>query len=171
MHSLARAWLGWTDDNVATTKRLFLEGKSATEISGVIHAPTRNAVIGKLHRLGLTKSDKPRTVAAERVPRAPRPRVAPPPPATSARAPVMPRVEASPIPIFAVGDIAERPTLVQLQRRGCRWPLGETTGAEQRFCGCPQASDDGPYCLEHASNSRKPVSGAKALTTSLRRYI
>ena len=44
---------GWTEDRVASLKRLWLEGLSASQIAKQLGGVTRNAVIGKVHRLGL----------------------------------------------------------------------------------------------------------------------
>src|SRR6476469_10974427 len=46
--------MGWTDDRVETLKKLWLEGLSASQIAKQLGGVTRNAVIGKVHRLGLS---------------------------------------------------------------------------------------------------------------------
>jgi GcrA cell cycle regulator len=46
--------MGWTDERVETLKRLWLDGLSASQIAGQLGGVTRNAVIGKVHRLGLS---------------------------------------------------------------------------------------------------------------------
>ena len=48
--------MAWTDDRVETLKRMWTEGASASEIAKTLGGVTRNAVIGKAHRLGLSKS-------------------------------------------------------------------------------------------------------------------
>eukprot|EP01037_Dinobryon_pediforme_P013111 gene13111-13213_t len=45
---------GWTDDRVSTLKKLWLDGLSASQIAKQLGGVTRNAVIGKVHRLGLS---------------------------------------------------------------------------------------------------------------------
>lgn len=70
---------GWTDERVATAKTRWVEGRSATEIAKEIGGGlSRNAVIGKVHRLGLTRDERAKATAAasartQRQPRAPRP--------------------------------------------------------------------------------------------------
>lgn len=78
--------MGWTDDRVATLKKLWLEGLSATQIAKQLRGVTRNAVIGKVTRLGLATKDgrerqKPSAPATTRgfgIPRAAAPLKAPP---------------------------------------------------------------------------------------------
>src|SRR3981081_234422 len=69
----------WTDDRVELLKKLWADGLSASQIAGELGGITRNAVIGKVHRLGLSgRAQSPSSSA----PRARKPRAtAPPPPA------------------------------------------------------------------------------------------
>ena len=46
--------MGWTDERVETLKKLWLDGLSASQIAKSLGGVTRNAVIGKVHRLGLS---------------------------------------------------------------------------------------------------------------------
>src|SRR3569833_4387386 len=46
--------MGWTDERVTLLKKLWLEGLSASQIAKQLGGVTRNAVIGKVHRLGLS---------------------------------------------------------------------------------------------------------------------
>ncbi|TMJ76370.1 MAG: GcrA cell cycle regulator, partial [Alphaproteobacteria bacterium] len=61
----------WTDERVETLKRLWAEGLSASQIAAALGGVTRNAVIGKVHRLGLSGRAKAPSSAAPR-PRKPR---------------------------------------------------------------------------------------------------
>src|SRR5690349_18971237 len=66
--------MGWTEERVELLKKLWLEGLSASQIAGVLgEGVTRNAVIGKVHRLKLTGRAKPASSAprARTAPRAP----------------------------------------------------------------------------------------------------
>lgn len=59
--------MSWTDDRVETLKRLWIEGQSASQIAKELGGVTRNAVIGKVHRLGLsnrTETEEPAKPAA-----------------------------------------------------------------------------------------------------------
>src|SRR5438552_11693399 len=70
--------MGWTDERVETLKKLWLDGLSASQIAKHLGGVTRNAVIGKVHRLGLsgraTPSKPARTIF--KAPRPARPAVA-----------------------------------------------------------------------------------------------
>ena len=65
--------MNWTDDRVEQLKNLWTEGLSASQIARALGGVTRNAVIGKVHRLGLagraspSRSDRPRLPIAPKV--------------------------------------------------------------------------------------------------------
>src|ERR1700754_709260 len=67
-----RVEITWTDDRVELLKRLWQEGLSASQIAGELGGITRNAVIGKVHRLGLSGRAKAPSSAAPRQGRMPR---------------------------------------------------------------------------------------------------
>ena len=88
--------MSWTDERVETLKRMWGEGQSASQIAKELGGVTRNAVIGKVHRLGLSNREEddseavaeaapapkvPRNSAASRPPRAAAPAAAPAAPA------------------------------------------------------------------------------------------
>ncbi|MFV0293099.1 MAG: GcrA family cell cycle regulator [Paracoccus sp. (in: a-proteobacteria)] len=50
--------MSWTDERVETLKRMWSEGQSASQIAKELGGVTRNAVIGKVHRLGLSNRDE-----------------------------------------------------------------------------------------------------------------
>ena len=64
--------MGWTEDRVSVLKKLWLEGLSASQIAKQLGGVTRNAVIGKVHRLGLSGRATP-SKPARTVFKAPRP--------------------------------------------------------------------------------------------------
>jgi GcrA cell cycle regulator len=77
--------MSWTDERVSTLKKLWLDGLSASQIAKQLGGVTRNAVIGKVHRLGLSgraapsqparpafKAPRPARPAAQAMPSAPR---------------------------------------------------------------------------------------------------
>lgn len=51
--------MSWTDEQVETLQRLWAQGRSASQIAGELGSVTRNAVIGKAHRLGLASRPSP----------------------------------------------------------------------------------------------------------------
>jgi GcrA cell cycle regulator len=165
--------MGWTDERVDLLKRLWSEGLSASQIAQKLGGVTRNAVIGKVHRLGLSgratpsrparRSVKPaiarpvRAATPASIAAAPRP--APPPPA-----PVEPALLPS-------GEFA---TVLTLSSHICKWPIGDPDDANFRFCG-RHAGAASPYCEAHArvayqpqkKRTRRPNSDAAAVLNSL----
>ena len=164
--------MGWTDERVELLKKLWQDGLSASQIAKQLGGVTRNAVIGKVHRLGLsgraTPSKPQRTVF-----KAPRP-ARPVAPAIAAPRRI---AEAAPQQTAPVRYIDERPgtaTVLTLGAHMCKWPIGDPSLDSFTFCG--RRSDEGPYCDEHAAVAYQPVqskkkSGAAELARSLRRYI
>src|SRR5215472_15870446 len=76
--------MGWTDERVEVLKKLWLEGLSASQIAKQLGGVTRNAVIGKVHRLGLSGRAAP-SQPSRPVYRPQRPRVAQAPVAPAPR--------------------------------------------------------------------------------------
>jgi GcrA cell cycle regulator len=163
--------MGWTDERVATLKKLWLEGLSASQIAKQLGGVTRNAVIGKVHRLGLSGRAAPsqpsRTIF--KTPRAPRPVSAPQPRRLEAHAP-------QPLPRPLIFDEAPgMATVLTLGAHMCKWPIGDPSADSFTFCG-RRNEGDGPYCPQHAQVAYQPAqsrkkSGANELARSLRRYI
>ena len=169
--------MGWTDERVETLKKLWLDGLSASQIAKQLGGVTRNAVIGKVHRLGLsgraTPSQPQRPIF--KAPRAARPAVAAAPAAPRrAIEPSLAQAQA-PVPAF----FAEEPgsaTVLTLGAHMCKWPIGDPSSDGFTFCG-RRSEREGPYCVEHARVAYQPQqkkagrSGASELARSLRRYI
>ncbi len=166
--------MGWTDERVEKLKTLWLEGHSASQIAKQLGGVTRNAVIGKVHRLGLsgraTPSQPSRTTF--KAPRPARPVSAAP--SVQRRAaehrPALPAPR--PAPYVELPGTA---TVLTLGAHMCKWPIGDPATEDFSFCG-RRASDEGPYCVEHARVAYQPPQAKKKtspseLARSLRRYI
>ncbi|MBW6397787.1 GcrA family cell cycle regulator [Roseomonas sp. HJA6] len=147
--------MDWTAEAIERLKALWAEGHSTAEI-GRRMGISKNAVVGKAHRLNLPARPSPIRRDAEPrpapAPRAPRPipaaRVAPPAmlrPASMAPQPA-PVVAVAPPPVVRPFPAA-RP---RLGSRSCCWPIGEPGTAGFRFCGAEPMSGK-PYCTEHAA--------------------
>ena len=166
---------GWTEDRVGALKKLWLEGQSASQIAKQLGGGvTRNAVIGKVHRLGLSGRAAPSQPArATFRPSRPRP-AAPPTQAPSAprrieAAPARPAAAQVPAPM---PDLPGTATVMTLGAHMCKWPIGDPSSNEFSFCG--RRSSEGVYCVEHARVAYQPQvkrGGASDLARSLRRYI
>lgn len=158
--------MSWNDERVEQLKKLWSEGLSASQIASRLGGVTRNAVIGKVHRLGLSgrattsrmKSHRPRPRAANNLPGNKR-MVAkgnrfPPAPNSPLQMiyqaePYMPSAEELEIPL------AERKTIQTLQECHCRWPIGDPQMADFHFCG-KQKVPGLPYCEFHARRAFQP---------------
>jgi GcrA cell cycle regulator len=165
--------MGWTEERVEILKKLWQDGLSASQIAKQLSGVTRNAVIGKVHRLGLsgraTPSQPARTVF--KTPRAPRPMVSSQP---APRRAVEPRPAPPPRPLPYIEEPGTA-TVLTLGAHMCKWPIGDPSTNDFTFCG-RRASETGPYCINHAQVAYQPPqtkkrSGASELARSLRRYI
>jgi GcrA cell cycle regulator len=155
----------WSAEHTELLKRHFHAGLTCSQIAREIGV-TRNAVIGKMHRLGLTR---PRDVLVKQLKRAARlarpktPRAAPwrskrQRPSILVQHEMLKAAfpEAEPrgddIPIHEGRGC----TLLELSRRKCRWPINNP-GAED-FCFCGNEPVTGlPYCLGHARIAYRPA--------------
>lgn len=157
--------MGWTDERVELLKKLWQDGLSASQIARQLGGVTRNAVIGKVHRLGLSgraQPSKPRR-AVIRAPRRPRP-------APLARPAA---VAGPPVVLRIVREAPGTATALTLGAHMCKWPIGDPRSASFSFCG-RRAADDGPYCGDHARVAHQPRTGkgrGDDLVRSLRRYL
>jgi GcrA cell cycle regulator len=130
--------LGWTDDRVEQLKARWADGESASQIARQLTGVTRNAVLGKLSRLGLLGVGLPRTQ---------RPAVR-----RTAPAPRLPKPKAPEVPERG-DELTETATTVQDAAKGtCRWGIGDPREGSFRYCG--QAGF--PYCPGHAKRAYQP---------------
>ena len=168
--------MGWTDERVESLKKLWQDGLSGDQIAKQLGGVTRNAVIGKVHRLGLSGRATPSKPARPvfKAPRSPRPAAA----SVARRRVAEPAPIVAPAPIPApVQYVAEAPgtaTILTLDAHMCKWPIGDPFTDGFTFCGRRQ--DDGPYCLEHARVAYQPAQTKRRTRTnelarSLQRYI
>jgi len=147
----------WSSDRIEQLRALWHDGLSASQIATQLGGITRNAVIGKAHRLGLTGrpspiKNRPAGIARPRpVRRPPVQRHAPP---RMTVAPVQARrMEPAPQPV----ELEDGPgaTILTLTDRICKWPIGDPRNADFHFCG--RGAHEGlPYCAEHARRAYQP---------------
>lgn len=136
--------MAWTDERVEQLKKLWSEGLSASQIARTMGGVTRNAVIGKVHRLGLagrstsSRSERPRRVTV------PKPVAKP--------VPMRPIIVEEPLKL----DNGEFVTVLNVSDRMCKWPIGDPATNEFRFCGRPN-SEGSPYCSAHNRLAYQPV--------------
>jgi len=167
--------MGWTDERVETLKKLWQDGLSASQIAKQLGGVTRNAVIGKVHRLGLSGRAAPSKPA--------RPAFKAPRPAPRPSVPAAPRRVAQPLtvsrpapePVRYVEEAPGMATVLTLGAHMCKWPIGDPASEEFTFCG--RRASDSPYCVEHQRVAYQPPQTGKKRATatelarSLRRYL
>ena len=196
--------MAWTDERIDQLKRLWGQGMTASQIAEDLGGVSRNAVIGKAHRLGLEARPSPvkgGDAAAAAAPAAavaapapekpvekPAPVAAAPRPAPVAAAPAPAPVAATPAPqaapqpmVRSIGpggfqrqstgeqsapltpapprrmvpakpsaDMEDKTSMLELNDRICKWPLGHPGEPDFHFCGQP-INPGFPYCLDHCS--------------------
>ncbi|WP_456389880.1 GcrA family cell cycle regulator [Profundibacter sp.] len=181
--------MAWTDDRVATLTKMWGEGQSASQIAKELGGVTRNAVIGKVHRLGLSNRATSGTKPAAKGKIAAKP-AAKAKPATKAKAapaaqvpavkPVMPprkviipagqplppqpsANEISPEALASVREVekgAKKLGLMELTERTCKWPIGDPATDEFWFCGL-NSEPGKPYCEAHVGVAFQPMSSRR----------
>ena len=202
--------MSWTEERIDRLKAMWTEGATASQIADELGGVSRNAVIGKAHRLGLEarpspvkpgeEKETPKKAAKAAAPKAARPAKvesstasphaddvapgdAPPgdgpnlPPiapqrATSSspdstlqyrsvgpggfirqgpgdtQAPIPPAPPRRLVPAKPSAEVADKTSLLDLNDRICRWPMGHPGEPDFHFCG--QAANPGfPYCVQH----------------------
>ena len=152
----------WTDERVELLKKLWADGLSASQIAAELGGITRNAVIGKVHRLGLSGRTKAPSASAPR-PRKPRTthmlRVSRPVvrgnTALAHSYAYDFEVETEQSPVENVIPMGQRRTLLELNEQTCRWPIGDPATLDFYFCG-GHALGPLPYCAYHSRLAYQP---------------
>lgn len=181
--------MSWNDERVELLKKLWAEGQSASHIAKELGGVTRNAVIGKVHRLGLSNrngaggdsakakgSAKAKTAKPAAKPRAeakakPEKEVASTPvsrvkaiiPAGQPLPPQPSANEIDPAALAKVNEIekkAKKLNLMELTERTCKWPVGDPATPDFWFCGLPVQSGK-PYCEAHVGVAFQPMSSRR----------
>jgi len=154
--------LTWTDDRVEQLKKLWEAGLSASQIAAELGNVTRNAVIGKVHRLGLSGRAKSPSTAVPRQ-RKVRPaqqmmRVSRPMSRGNTALAHAFEVEMEPDPIAYdnVVPMSQRLSLQELSEATCHWPIGDPATTEFFFCG-GKPLDGLPYCNYHSRAAYQPA--------------
>lgn len=140
--------MAWTEQNVQMLRKYWAEGLSASQIARNLGGMTRNAVIGKVHRLGLAGRATPSRPVTQRV-TAPRPRAVP-------AKPKLPRLVSENRPVVVIPEIeplrnedGKLFTVETIKSTQCRYGIGDPADAGFGFCGHHVAKKDTPWCLGH----------------------
>ncbi len=174
--------MDWNDETIAELRRMWSEGMSASQVARQLGGGlTRNAVIGKVHRLGLSGREapsRPRSLggrppgsrtqnraAAAAAPTAPAALAAAAP--TAKLAPII--VAAPPVRPAEICEDKASATILTLGEHACRWPIGDPDQGDFGFCGARRLGR-GPYCEGHSGVSMRKK--AKPLTAeSLAKWL
>ncbi len=190
--------MSWTEERIERLKKMWAEGATASQIADELGGVSRNAVIGKAHRLGLEQRPSPvkpgeekeakrqASAAALRVapkaeteaPAKPGSAPAAAPPGAPARgpahrlspqelqyrsigpggfirqgpgeqqAPIPPAPPRRLVPAKPSPEVADKTSLLELNDRICKWPIGHPGEPDFHFCG-ESANPGFPYCVEH----------------------
>ncbi|MUZ75444.1 GcrA cell cycle regulator [Agrobacterium vitis] len=183
--------MNWTDERVERLTKLWAEGLSASQIATQLGGVSRNAVIGKVHRLclpGRAKAGGPAVTPARTpkrpapsTPRAPNfaartPSSAPRPAARTTAATalnddldmdVTENMAALPVLNTTILPASRRLSLTDLTERTCKWPVGDPMADEFHFCGC-DSQDNSPYCKYHAKLAYQPVNERRRAAANAR---
>lgn len=137
-----RTWPGWNAANTALARKLYVdEGLSASVVARLIGASSRNAVIGRMHRIGAMLGHDVRKArsAPHSTPRVKGPRYKP--------------ERATPKALAMPQDTTTKPKpLLDLRSRDCRW-IVSGDGADSLFCA-GERIDGSSYCARHFHASR-----------------
>ena len=180
--------MSWTDERVEILTKMWAEGNSASQIAKELGGVTRNAVIGKVHRLGLSnrattsspsKSDAKAKSASKSNSRAKQKsrkiEITEPKPdnVTSLRRQIIPAGqplppqpsahEISPEALARVSEIekkAKKLSLLELTEKTCKWPVGDPATEEFWFCGLATQSGK-PYCEAHVGVAFQPMNSRR----------
>lgn len=139
---------GWTDERTEALKGMWAKGLSASEIARELGGVTRNAVCGKIDRLGL--SGRKEAAIGARISEKRRQ-------VRSAATAVVPNIirritaaqvsDAVPIDDLAIPE-AQRRSILSVRERECRWPVNHPGDPDFFLCGAPTAIGQ-PYCAGH----------------------
>jgi GcrA cell cycle regulator len=161
----------WTDERVDSLKKLWGEGLSASLIAAELGGVSRNAVIGKVHRLGLSGRSRNQSSRSQRkrvhktgvntrriqVRRRSSMELL----AAAATPPPIPEFEPAAPVVEVVVLSAKSCTMLELTREKCRWPISEPGASDFCFCGNTPAVGL-PYCVGHARIAYKTLPRRRA---------
>ena len=137
--------MSWNESNVARLKELWDQGLPTAQI-GKLLGFTKNAVVGKAHRIGLERRPSPIRRTAVK------------PDRKKARSPIIPKLnfeaEKDSTKESNLNQGVFQPTVKNLffnnTKRGCEWPEGHPDETDFKFCG-KERFEGKPYCIEHCA--------------------
>lgn len=173
--------MSWTDERVEKLREYWAEGMTASQIAKALGGVSRNAVIGKVHRLGLShRAGAGKAPSGDGVEEASR-EVSK---STTVEAPVVEadapdveveeqKSEGANVAAALAAEVernARKLTLLELNERTCKWPIGDPSTDDFYFCGLPCASEK-PYCSAHVAVAYQPMSSRRDRDRSRTRAV
>ncbi|RWO76451.1 MAG: GcrA cell cycle regulator [Mesorhizobium sp.] len=166
--------MNWTDERVELLRKLWSEGLSASQIAAQLGGVSRNAVIGKVHRLKLsgrgrataTPARQKKSVQGSSVQKSVSRAASTARHITTSIGATALQAQFDAVPVTrhyvrpvqnVVVPISRHLQLVELTERTCKWPNGDPLSEEFHFCG-NDAAETGPYCKYHARVAFQPAS-------------
>tara|TARA_B100000941_G_scaffold62107_1_gene41052 strand:+ start:49 stop:543 length:495 start_codon:yes stop_codon:yes gene_type:complete len=140
--------MSWTEDKISKLKELWGKGNTASQIAEIIGGVSRNAVIGKAHRLNLSAKIKTRTATSSES-------------FENSNSDKINKIKKSRRSKFKSLIIEkdfepENPkTLEQLDENSCKWPIGHPDEKDFYFCGRSSLKDFS-YCKLHLLYAYQP---------------
>jgi len=156
--------MSWTDEDAAIVEQLWGEGLSASQIAGRLKRRyTRNAVIGKVHRMGLSGRAviKRKTERSETASRPRKIRLKPAP--TKPQKDILAELPVEPLPAEDIRP-EKLVAFVDLEPHHCRWVYGDPKESDHGFCGSEKVIGL-PYCAAHARRAYQPPSSERKKIT------
>lgn len=151
--------MSWDDNRIEQLKKLWSEGLSASQIAGELGGVTRNAVIGKVHRLGLSGRAKAKTASVARPRKVVKTNVRTSTVTVRGNLAVIEMVDVQPevMPVRenVVIPMSRRISIMELREGVCRWPLGDPMHADFVYCGA-DCGGGKTYCEAHARIAFQP---------------
>ena len=158
----------WNDTRIRQLKKMWADGESAGEIAATLGGLSRNAIIGKIYRLGLSNRDPVPAVKMDKPKGKKQPKVASTtalpsgqnklplrrPPVVRAGHPLPPQPAANEISEDVLRTAAEtlkkakKISLMELTEKTCKWPVGDPSTDDFWFCGLDSETGK-PYCKAH----------------------
>ena len=139
--------MSWTEEKVAKLKELWSKGHTASQIAEALGDTTRNAVIGKAHRLNLearapSKQSGQSSTSVNR-------------PARKGAAPISRKAKFRSILLDKNFEPENPKSLEDLTDQTCKWPIGHPTEEKFYFCG-RKPEGEFPYCKLHVLYAFQP---------------
>ena len=139
--------MSWTEEKVAKLKELWSKGHTASQIAEALGVTTRNAVIGKAHRLNLearapSKQSSQTSTSVNR-------------PVRRGSAPISRKAKFQSILLDKNFEPENPKSLEELTDQTCKWPIGHPNEEKFYFCG-RKPEGEFPYCKLHVLYAFQP---------------